>query len=76
MTGRTGELDSFKAEISELQAKGFTSEILRKIKKIEGRFGPELLSQVETVEKCQEIEKEVSSLEKEKADLKREDSGS
>ena len=65
VTGGTEELDCLKAEISELQAKGFTSKILRKIKKIEGRSGSELLSQVDTAEKCQE-----------KADLKREDSGS
>ena len=53
VTGGTEELDCLKAEMSELQAKGFTSETLRKIKKIEGKSGSELLSQVDTAEKCQ-----------------------
>jgi len=66
---KTEHLDSLNKDIAELRVKGFTSQILKKIKTIEDRSGPELLSQVETVEKYRQIEKELSSLKNKKSVL-------
>lgn len=68
--GRTERLDRFNADITELRAKGFTPEILKRIATIEKRSGSDLLSHVETVEKHRRIKKEVSGLKKKKAGLK------
>jgi len=68
---RTEELDCLNADITGLQAKGFTSRILNEIKTIENRYGPDLLSQVKTVEKYRQIEKEDVRLKKSKASLEK-----
>jgi hypothetical protein len=66
------ELDNLCAEIKGLQRKGFTAEIVRKIKVIEDRSGSDLLSQVKTVEKYNYVKREVSSLTEQKDGLDRE----
>lgn len=71
VTRRTEELDRLNSDITELQTKGFTSEILKGLKTIQERSGPELLSQMETVDKYRQVKKKISSLRKEKASLKR-----
>ncbi len=66
---RTEELQRLNADITELQAKGFTSEIVKKIMAIDSRSGSELLSQMETVEEYRKMEEEFSGLKKNKATL-------
>jgi len=68
---RNQELNSLLADITELSEKGYTSEILKKIKAIENRSGFELLEKVETVAKYKQIEKQVSHLTKKKSGLER-----
>jgi len=69
VANKRGELARLNAGMEELKEKGFTSEIMNKIKAIENRSGPELLLQVETVEKHRQVEEEVTCLTEKKADL-------
>lgn len=69
VAAKVEELDSLRAAITELRAKGFTPEILKKIKSIESRSGPELWTQIRTVEVFLQIEKSISSLKRKKDSL-------
>jgi len=66
---KTGDLMRVNTKIKKLQERGFTPEILSKIAAIENRSGPDLLSEIETVEKYRQIEREVSNLEQSKTVL-------
>jgi len=68
----SGELGQLKAQAARLRENGFTPEILKKIKIIEDRSGPELLAQVETAEQYSNIKKEISNLKELKARLMKE----
>jgi len=69
VAGKTAELGRLNAGMKELLAKGFTPEILSEIMAIESRSGPNLLSQIKTVEEYKQIKKELSNLKKSKAAL-------
>lgn len=62
VTRRTEELHRLNDDIDELSKRGYSPEILRKIRTIEARAGPQLLSQLETVEKFNKTRKEFSRL--------------
>jgi len=66
---KTAKLDSLNAGIEELQVKGFTAEIMSEITAIESRSGPDLLSEIETVEKHKQIKRAISKLEQLKTAL-------
>lgn len=72
VTRKTERLHSLKIGRAELLAEGFTPEILKKIREVEKRSGPQLLSQLKTVQEYNQIKQEVSSLRNETAELKRE----
>jgi len=65
------ELAVLSADLQELQARGFTSEIVKEIKAVQDRWGPDLLREVKTVEKHRQLAKEVSGFSKEKTKLTR-----
>jgi len=64
------QLDQLRSAIKKLEVRGFTPKIVKKIIQIEERSGPDLLHQVETVEKFTRIENNILSLREEEKSLK------
>jgi len=65
------ELDRLNANIVELREKGFTPKILKQIRTVIDRTGPQVLLQLESAEQYIQINKEIARLKRKKATLER-----
>lgn len=68
----TQKRDRLRAEVKELEAKGFTTQIVKKLGEMEAKSGAELLLQVKTAEKYVHLKTEFSNLQIRKASLEKE----
>jgi chromosome segregation ATPase len=65
-------LEQLKTDKVKFNAMGYTPKLVEKLKKMLDRSGPELLSQVETCEKANQLEKDVVTLAEDKKRLLKE----
>jgi hypothetical protein len=65
----TKKRDKRCLEVKRLEKKGYTPGIIKKLKLVDARSGPELLSRVQTAEKHDQLTGEIGGLEKRSGDL-------